>query len=259
MMKNTVLIGIGILCILVSCKQAEPEKQSKEESSTEISFYTADSLKIAGDLYGSDKEAPVIMLFHQGGSNARGEYNSIIPVLLEDGFNVLAIDQRRGGQTYGSYNRTVANISINNYGYCDAYPDLEAALSFIEGSGYTGSKIVWGSSYSGTLVIKLAHENQDKISGVLAFSPASGGPLKDCRPDAYFESLKTPLLLLRPPGEMEIESVKAQFDLANQHGHQTYAAENGVHGSSMLVEERVGNTVEDNWDIVRSFLNKFRN
>jgi hypothetical protein len=31
---------------------------------------------------------------------------------------------------------------------------------------------------------------------------------------------------------------------------------NGVHGSSMLVEERVGSEVEDTWTVVLSFLKK---
>ena len=68
-------------------------------------------------------------MFHQAGANAKGEYSTIIPKLLTEGFNVFAVDQRTGGQTFGKHNRTVAEISANRYGYCDAYPDLEAALN----------------------------------------------------------------------------------------------------------------------------------
>lgn len=259
-MKNTFLF-LALLFLMVSCKQnTEGVKSGLTKNETiEVSFYTKDSLKIYGDLFEISKTAPTILLFHQGGANSRGEYQTIIPILKEEGFNVLTIDQRRGGQRFGNYNRTVADITRNTYSYCDAYPDLEAALEFVTTSNFTGKKIVWGSSYSATLGIKLASENSDIINGVLAFSPASGDPMEGCRPEEYLETLKTPLLLLRPSREAEIESVKTQLELAKQYNHETYVAKNGVHGSSILVEDRVGNTIDENWAVVKAFLGKFKN
>ncbi len=250
---------IGILLSLFSCKNGLKKKTSNEITNVkEISFYTPDSIKIFGDLYELDKKGKTILLFHQGGSNARGEYAPIIPILIEKGYNILAIDQRVGGQYYGNYNRTLANIPTNvfgdGYGYCDAYNNLESALNFIIDSGFSGDKIIWGSSYSASLSIQLANNRQSDINGVLAFSPASGGSMKDCLPDKYFETLKRPLIILRPPNEMENENSKLQFDLAHKYNHQTYVPKNGVHGSSMLVEERVGREVEDTWTVVLSFL-----
>ena len=268
-MKIKSITLIGILLILSSCnheiKKAPPNEirmatTNKISAVKEISFYTPDGIQIFGDLYESDKKGQTILLFHQGGSNARGEYASIIPNLVEKGYNILAIDQRVGGQYYGSYNRTLANtpthIYGDGYGYCDAYNNLESALDFIIDSGFTGDKIIWGSSYSAALAIQLANNRQNDISGVLAFSPASGGSMKDCLADQYFATLKIPLLILKPPSEMESENSKLQFDSANKYGHQTYVPKNGVHGSSMLVEKRVGNEVEDTWAVVLSFLNK---
>ena len=55
---------------------------------------------------------------------------------------------------------------------------------------------------------------------------------------------------------MESENSKLQFELANTYNHETYVPKNGVHGSSMLVEERVGREVEETWTVVLSFLNK---
>jgi len=258
-MKN-ILSFIILLLLITSCKQTTEQEKDvvKKNETTEISFFTKDSLKIYGDLFEIDKTAPTILLFHQGGANSRGEYHSIIPVLKEEGFNVLAIDQRLGGQRFGNYNRTVAEIPRNTFGYCDAYPDLEAALNFVATNNFSGKKIVWGSSYSATLGIKLANENPDIIDGVLAFSPASGDPMEGCRPEEYIKILKTPLLLLRPAREAEIESVKNQLALAKEYNHETYVAKNGVHGSSMLVEDRVGNSVDENWAVVKTFLTKFK-
>ena len=209
-----------------------------------------------------DKGKDVILLFHQGGSNARGEYRTIIPELLKTNVNILAIDQRVGGQIYGNYNRTIANIPSNsfnnNYGYCDAYNNLEGALDFIIEKGFIGKKIIWGSSYSASLVMKLAGERPKDISGVLSFSPAAGKVMEGCNPEDFMESVTMPMLILKPPNEMESDRSKAQFELAKQYNHQTYAAEFGVHGSSMLVESRVGNDVSKNWEVVLNFIKQVR-
>ena len=264
-MKKTITI-IVLLVSFISCTAQKEEKniQKNEKSSKEINFYSSDSIQIFGDLYEYNKEALTVLLFHQGGSNGRAEYKTIIPKLIDKNYNVLLIDQRLGGQMFGGYNRTVSNIeyrdfSYNGYTYCDAYPDLESALKFIEKSGFEGKKVLWGSSYSAALAIQLANNQPEKISGVLAFSPASGKPMEGCKPSQYFTNLRVPLLILRPPNEMENESVQKQFELAIQNNHRAYAAKFGTHGSSMLVGERVDGTIDENWDVVVSFLDEIEN
>lgn len=247
------IIGI-VLCVALSGCVENKNAATESSSSKEVNFVTADSVQIIADLYESNKTAPTILLFHQGGSNARAEYGTIIPRLMEKGYNIIAVDQRRGGQRYGSYNRTIARMPESNFSYCDAYADLDGALDFLIQSGFSGSKILWGSSYSAALAIKLANNRHETVDAVLAFSPASGGPMEGCRPDEYFETLQVPLLLLRPKREMEIPSAQAQFELARENNHQVYIAENGVHGSSMLVAKRVKAEVAENWQIVESFI-----
>ena len=259
---NSSLLHIFLLVILsniFSCQNSGTDKTIEDgKKNTEISFFTPDSILIIGDLYEIDKKAHTILLFHQGGSNARAEYGSIIPILVEKGFNVLATDQRVGGQIYGKYNRTLEKIPTHSFGdgytYCDAYNNLESALNFIIASGFTGKKIIWGSSYSASLAVQLGSKRQNDIDGILAFSPATGGSLKNCLPSPYFESIQIPLLVLKPRSEMDSESSKRQFELADQYGHETFIAENGVHGSSMLVEERTKTDVSETWNVVHSFL-----
>ncbi|TDQ32208.1 alpha/beta hydrolase family protein [Zeaxanthinibacter enoshimensis] len=261
-MKTLYFYLILFASSLASYGQDMPKEVKPDMPQEEISFTTPDSIKIFGDLYVSQKEEDVILLFHQGGSNARGEYRTIIPKLLELGLNILAIDQRVGGQIYGNCNRTVANIPSNsfdnNYGYCDAYNNLEGALDYLIKEGFSGRKIVWGSSYSASLSMKLASERPSEILGVLAFSPASGEVMKGCNPEDFMDKVKSPLLILKPPNEVESERSKMQFELADRYGHQTYAAEHGVHGSSMLVESRVGHDISKNWDVVLDFINGIR-
>ncbi len=226
----------------------------------EVEMKTKDSILVYGDLYTIKKEYPTIILFHQGGSNAKGEYHSIVPKLLNEGYNIMAIDQRVGGSSYyGGYNRTISKLGTNSFTYCDAYTDLEAALDYIIDKKYNGNKILWGSSYGAALAIQLASKREHDISALLAFSPSTGNAVKKCHPNQYINQIGLPFLLLRPKKEMERESSVEQFSIAKEHGHQTYIAEHGTHGSSMLVKDRVGADVNKNWNIVLEFLNKHRN
>ena len=92
----------------------------------QVSFEAADGVRVFGDIYRSagGELQPIILLFHQAGGDARGEYTHIAIRLMENGYNVLAIDQRSGGDQFGGVNRTMADLERQNYGYCEAYPDL---------------------------------------------------------------------------------------------------------------------------------------
>ena len=261
-MKLNILLSCIFLILFASCKENDTnsiDSTSKKieahiETTNEVYFYSSDSIKVYGDIYEKDKSAPTLIIFHQGGSNTRAEYKSIIPELEKDNFNILTIDQRVGGQYYyGGYNRTVAEISKNEFGYCDAYPDMIAALDYVKNSGFNGKIILWGSSYSATLALKLADNNQDTVDGVLAFSPASGNPMEGCQPDEHIKALEIPLLLMKPASEMQSERSQNQIKLAKENGHQTFIAENGVHGSSMLDERRIEGSATETWNVVKTF------
>jgi pimeloyl-ACP methyl ester carboxylesterase len=253
-MKNLIPFA-GILC-LVSCQPLP----SPVTTCCQTTFQSADSLTIVSDEYSVNKEAPILLLFHQGGSNVQGEYSSIIPRLTNRGYNVLAVDLRTGGQYYGEYNRTVAGRSdygfTANYDYCGAYPDLEAALAYVQESSFTGPVILWGSSFSASLVVQLATNHAKDVAGVLAFSPASGNAMEGCKPEPFMDDLPMPLLLLRPASELENESALRQFATADSLGHQTFVASPGVHGASMLVKERAGGEVTATWERVWAFLDE---
>ena len=223
----------------------------------EISFETDDGVTVYGEVYkaaNAPMSAPVILLFHQGGGDTRGEYTPLVPRLLEQGYNLLAIDQRRGGERFDGVNRTLAGVGNAEYTYCDVYPDLEGALRFAREYGFTGKTAVWGSSYSAALVFKLGVDHPDEIDTVLAFSAASGEPMHGCEPEPYSEQITQPVLALRPIREMEVPYVPGQMKLFQEHGHQTYVADPGVHGSSMLNETRVGSSTEATWTVVLDFL-----
>lgn len=241
---------------LASHLSRKNQKQGFAAAIREVAFRADDGTLLFSDLFLSDsgKHAPVIMLFHQGGGDARGEYRNIMPRLAKLGYNLIAVDLRKGGNRFGSDNRTVTALGNRQTSYCEAYSDLKATLGYLRDEGFIGKRIAWGSSFSAALVTRLAAEYPDVLSGALAFSPASGGPMKGCRPGEYLSAVKIPLLALRPASEMQRESVKAQLALFEKSGHRTFVARNGVHGSSMLDESRVEGGVEENWKEVIAFL-----
>lgn len=220
---------------------------------------STDGVTIHGEIYTNSvnsRHAPLILLFHQGASNGRAEYEPLAPTLLERGFNLVSIDQRRGGERFGGLNRTLAGIGDTEYSYCDVLPDLEAALKFARQEGFDGPTIAWGSSYSAALVFKLALDNADEIDAVIAFSPASGEPMDGCMPEMYSGEVSQPVLAMRPIREMEVPYVPGQMQLFEQQGHRTYVADPAVHGSSMLNEARVGESVTATWSVVLGYLDE---
>ena len=222
----------------------------------EVQFNGSDGVTIFGDLYESSegKSASVILLFHQGAGDARGEYTDIAARLVDNGYNVLAIDQRTGGDLFGGVNRMVEASGRDDYNFCDAYPDLEATLRYARTSGFSGPLAAWGSSYSAALVFQLAVKNKDEVTAILGFSPASGPPMEGCMPSQYVGDLTVPALALRPQKDFEIESVQAQMKEFELYGVRTYVADPGVHGSSMLNATRVGESTEATWQVVLDFL-----
>ena len=239
-MKNfTRLICVFLCCLAGACAISESSKESAWSKT--YTAVTTDGVSIYGEPYFGElgKRAPLVLLFHQGGSNGRGEYAPIAQWLNELGFRAIAWDQRAGGALFGNDNRTLAGLPDNAPSdYCDAYADLEAALAFVINEELADRVVVWGSSYSGALVFQLAAKEPEHVAGVIAFSPASGGPLKECRARRWVGVINAPMFALRPYTEMERESSKEQQEILTDAGVKFFVVKNGVHGSSMLLDER---------------------
>jgi len=221
----------------------------------DVSFPASDGETVHATWYPTDDPSAVVLAFHQGGASGRAEYAPIAERLNDAGYTVLAVDQRAGGARFGGINRTV-EARGGETGYCEAAPDLEGALRYTrEKSGHTPI-VLWGSSYSAALVLRLAATRPEGVAAALAFSPASGGPMAECRGEGVSGEIEVPVLVLRPRGEMARDSAIRQFERFRAQGHRTFVAEPGTHGSSMLVEERVGAPVEATWGEVLAFLER---
>ena len=123
-----------------------------------VQFPTADKVMITADLYvNKPATAPFIILFHQA-QYSRGEYLETAPKLNELGFNCMAVDLRSGDNVNGIENKThrfADSLGLETR-YIDSYNDMRMAVSYVK-KKYPGAKIiVFGSSYSASLAIKLA-------------------------------------------------------------------------------------------------------
>lgn len=161
-MKTNLSLLIAIGCMW--CHQVSAEL---------IKFNSSDGVEITADLYMlKEKTAPFIILFHQA-NWSRGEYHEIAPRLNMMGYNCLAVDLRSGGAINDVTNVTNQNAvkAMKNTTYIDAYQDMEAALDYVKANLADGKIIVWGSSYSSALALKLAGDYSGEVDAVLAFSP----------------------------------------------------------------------------------------
>jgi pimeloyl-ACP methyl ester carboxylesterase len=251
------------LVLLAACAREEhggiPDEAAAALSEREITLQTSDGVTVWADLHRGGGVRPLILLFHQGGASARAEYGHHIPLLLERGYDVLAVDARAGGDRFGGVNRTVSGFGEVEPSYCDAAPDLAAALDYaLELEGVRGLPVLWGSSYSAALALRLAAQRSNDVAGVLAFSPASGDPMAGCLAEEMVGALSVPALALRPENEAAIPSVAAQTSTLSAAGLETYVSSPGAHGSSMLHPERVDGDVAPTWAVVDDFLGRVR-
>jgi len=215
-----------------------------------VRFRAEDYVWVNADIYTVEKgkRAPIVLLFHQAGSNGRAEYAYHIPKLIENGYNVMVVDQRSGGSQFGGENRTVEGESGEQYSYCDAYPDVEAALEYVIDEGYSGSCYAWGSSYSAALVLRLGMEHPDELAGVVSFSPAVGTAMSPCSTTVYIMNIEVPTFIAVP------SLVAAAADYVDE----MYIAEPAVHGASMLDPERVDGDISKHWNAVLYFMKSNR-
>lgn len=75
-----------------------------------------------------------------------------------------------------------------------------------------------------------------------------------CDANTTAGQLTLPVLVLRPSNEAAIESVAHQLEVFEAAGHNTWAADPGAHGSSMLNPFRVDGDVRETRVRVFEFL-----
>lgn len=219
-----------------------------------VELTAADGVTIFAHLFRSQRAEPaaVVLLFHQARSNA-SEYDPIAPRLVSLGYECLAIDQRSGGEMWGRANRTVAALGEST-GYLQAYPDLEAALGWARKTHPAAKVVLLGSSYSASLVLKLAAE-QAGVAAVAAFSPGEymgpGGIVA-----GWARGVTVPVFVTSAGGR-ELAAVRPIFDALGSERKVDHVPATSVHGASALRPDRNAAGAGQMWAALEEFLAKY--
>lgn len=251
-MQRKIIIALMVLPLLFSapgCSRAAEPVALEPETTT---FESGDGLTVTAELYMTNKkDAPYILLFHQA-DYSRGEYNGIAPLLNKMGFNCLAVDQRSGSNARGVVNETAkqAKKLKMKTQYADALPDLEAALEYAENELKAEKIIVWGSSYSASLVFVLAEKHPEAVDGLLAFSPGEYMKVEGRTIEDFARKVTCPVFITSASDETEW---KTMYDKIPSENKACYIPDfPGKHGSSALWESY--DKSSSYWEPVKKFL-----
>lgn len=218
---------------------------------TTVVIRAADGVAVHGALYPAAKPRATILLFHQAGSG-KGEYRTIAPRLAAAGYTALAIDQRSGGSLFGR-NETVA-AADRSASYLDAERDLEAAFAWAKARKLP--VLLWGSSYSGALVFRVAARHPGEVRAVLAFSPGEylGRPALVRHAAAV---VRAPIFVTSAADPGEVAAARAILAASPATLKVLHAPRAGsVHGSATLIAVRGGRSAETAWAAVLAFLRR---
>lgn len=171
----------------------------------------------------------------------------------------MAIDQRSGGEINGVVNETHQRAEKQKLGtaYVDAEVDMISAIKYVK-KGYDKAEkvIVWGSSYSSALVLKIAGDGRVDVDAVLSFAPGE-----------YFENQGKPADYIEQSAQnitvpVFITSMKSEkpnwwsiYEVIPAIGKDLFIPEtDGQHGSRALWEKFPEH--KNYWNAVNAFLKR---
>lgn len=221
-----------------------------------VTFKAADGLTITANLYHQADNLLPVVLCHQANSS-KAEYKDIAPRLNQLGFNCLAVDLRSGGNMVeGAENETAnqAKQAGKRQNYIDAKQDIIAAIDYMY-KQYNKPVILVGSSYSASLALVIAAENQ-QVRAVAAFSPGeyfAGTTDSESYVQDALPNLHKPVFITC--AQKELGQAKLFFDQINAGVKDLYVPPDaGIHGARALWESTPGNA--GYWSAFTDFMNK---
>ena len=215
-----------------------------------ITFPSLDGLPITADVYYKEANSPLIILCHQA-RFSRAEYKDIAKELNNMGFNCIAIDQRSGARIFGVVNETNRHALEENHNtdYLDAEQDIVAAVDYAS-KKYKQKVILWGSSYSASLALKIG-KNNEQVKAIVAFSPGEYFGEKLILKNAI-KNLNKPAFITS--SKEEAPDVTVLISEIKNTVTQFIPQWEGTHGSKALWREIKGN--EEYWEAVKKFLDR---
>ncbi len=264
-MKKLNLLFVSILSIsllVAGCKGGKKDKTELTDIPEQKPIAVAgmqqdtllvpstDGLEMRAIVYAIDSTSPVIVLCHQARMN-NYEYAEIAPKLNALGYNCVALDQRSGGPMDAHENVTFNNATAKGLptGYTTSLSDITAGVN-LAAAQFKQPVILWGSSYSASLVLKVAMENNN-VKSVITFSPIlkfdDGSTAAD-----YFKNYTGKPIFMTSTEKEAAPLTKAMGHLSDEVLYQYYPDMKGTHGSKALWSSDPAN--EEYWAEVEKWL-----
>lgn len=231
-MIRTAILLLGLSFLLTSIDVSA-------QTARRVKFPSNDGVTITADMYEVDPSYPWVVLFHMAQSS-RGEFQRIAPKLNKLEVNCIAVDLRSGKENNFIVNETYVLAKNTGLGtsYMDAEVDMKAA---IEKAYLIARKpvIIFGSSYSASLALKLAAE-MPQVKAVIAFSPGEYFG-KELDVEAAASGLSKPAFIACGSDEKKYTDAIAN---AVKSSKKIYFApgKGGAHGSKCLDKNTEGET-----------------
>ncbi len=261
MNRITFFMLAGFTMLLAACQTGSEKPQIANDSvqttaniPERIEFPSSDKLPIAANVYIDAKNTgDFIVLCHMAEFN-KSEYRQIAKKLCKDGYNCMAIDQRSGGSTSGYDNETKLLADKRNLptGFLDAEKDIEAAVNYAS-KKYNRKIILWGSSYSASLALKVGKANPN-VKAIIAFSPGEYFAKDSLVLKNYIRDIGKPVFITSSRDEVNDELVSLIDAMGPKYVTHYRPKGRGEHGSMALWDD-----VPDNleyWKAVETFLKK---
>ncbi len=218
-----------------------------------VIFPAGDGLDVTADWYPVSSNLPVILLCHQNESS-RGEYIETALRLNKFGFNCMAVDQRVGSSMNSVQNETAAEAKAKHLNPTteDAEKDIIAAIDFLY-LKYKKPIIIVGSSYSASLALKIATEN-NRVMAAAVFSPGEYFTDKNYI-GSSIKTLMKPVFATSSKGEANTVTDLLK-DVNSRLKIQYIPTSLGDHGSKVLWPSSPGN--QEYWIAFMSYLDKLK-
>lgn len=245
---KTYLCGLFCFCYIL-CSFAQSTNDFTGET---ITIKAEDGLQITADLYmAHEATAPFILLYHQAGYS-RGEYRTIAPVLNDLGYNCMAIDQRSGSQINGIINETHKEAVSKNLPteFLDAIPDMEAAYLYVKYSIKPSKIILWGSSYSSSILFYMGSEHHNNLSGILCFAPGNYFKINNKELKTFAAKITCPVFVTSAKNEHN--NWKGIYETIKSDKSYFLPQSEGKHGSKALWSDNPNQL--EYWTAVKQFL-----
>lgn len=223
-----------MVCLAASLITLTP---ARALSGQEKTFETKDGVKIVADVYpqSTQQKSPTVVLLHMLG-HSRQDYKALVPVLMKQGFSVIAMDLRGHGQSNERTNNTrVQYQSFTRTDWGKLPEDLKRFLDEIQAlPGIDGKKLALvGASIGGNTSALVAAEDT-RVKAIVLLSP--GLDYHGLQPSAAMKSLKRPAYIV--VGKADQYSASSSKDLAQMNpDSKLEVLETKAHGTDLLTPE----------------------